>query len=298
MGKSKITTGQYFSMLYLSVIVGTIMYMSAAGVKIGETSALLKPVIFAAANILAFIPVWLYLKNEKTKNILESSAEFSKTLSVIFAVIYIAAFFLVLAETAARFDLYISSEVFPETNMAFYIVALVVICAALSLLGIGALSRGAVIFVILVGAAMVYLLINSFGNIDFLNFAPLGTIVGREFSANNLSSCFAAAEAGAVVLYISEIKGKLTKSYLLWILIISASIFVILFALIGALGLYADTQLFPVYSLSVLSSGEAFQRLDKETFFSVSDNWRESFGKIKTNVNAEVTIRRIGEKIV
>lgn len=51
-------------------------------------------------------------------------------------------------------------------------------------------------------------------------------------------------------------------------------------------------------NIDAVRFGRRLLKRDKETFFSVSDNWRESFGKIKTNVNAEVTIRRIGEKIV
>ena len=86
--------------------------------------------------------------------------------------------------TASRFDLFASSVMFYQTDMSLFTVIILGVCAVISFLGIGAVTRGGVVFTVIVVlgtvAAVCTTLINEF---DFLNFTPLfNERVCRSFS--------------------------------------------------------------------------------------------------------------------
>ena len=89
------------------------------------------------------------------------------------ALFYGIVYFIDALMTVGRFDLFASSELFPGTEMTYFLTGLVAVCVALSFCGIGALGRASTIFTLVVVSATVFASFTLSKEVDFLNFTPL-----------------------------------------------------------------------------------------------------------------------------
>lgn len=260
--KDRVTPSQFFSLLYLSVLSSIFMYIADRRVSVAQTDSLLRPLVFAVVSIVAFLPM-CYLMNkykvfsQEQRNELSKSKMF-KIISVVYGVVYLFDALI----TAARFDLFASSELFPGKDMTFFLVGLIIVCCFLSHLGLGGLSRASTVFVMIVVLATGFAALTLFQEVDFLNFIPVFENGVTDFAKDSLYFSIQASEIGTIPLVVSNIKGNVKKNYLLWSILSAVSFSVILFFVVGILGEFADTQLFPTYAAISLAEFGLFERLD------------------------------------
>lgn len=295
MEKTKVSTPQFFSLLYLSVLSSIFMYISSPEITISETDSLLRPVVFIAVSIVSALPLlFVYKKlgqNEANyKKLYES--KFGKITAVIYSVVYL----LGIVRTTARFDLFASSELFPGAEMTFFIIGLVAVCAALSLLGLESLTRAGVIFTFIVVCATGFVMLSLWDEISVLNFTPLFQDGAGRFFSDSILFSLQASEIGVLLTVLPQIKGNLKKGFVWWAILSGATFIAVLFFVVGTLGAFADTQLFPTYTAVTLAKFGLLQRMDAlETaiwilcvvekialyFFVVTKNLKILFPKVK-----------------
>ncbi len=260
MTKSYVTAPQFFAILYLSMLGSMFMYISSPQIKIATAEALLRPVLFAIASIVFAVPMYLLFKKGSHKEPLLTKKK--STVYKAVAVFYGAVYFVDALMTAGRFDLFASSELFPGTEMTYFLIGLVAVCVALSFCGLGALGRASTIFTLVVISATVFASFALSKELDFLNFSPLFENGVGKFFYDSFIFSLQASEIGAIVIFFPEIKGNLKKHYITWSVLSAVSFSFILFFVIGTLGTFADTQLFPTYSAVSLAEFGLFERLD------------------------------------
>ncbi len=262
MTKSRVSAPQFFSVLYLSVLSSIFMYISSPEISISTTDSLLRPLVFILVSIVVAIPTFLVFKTvkEKTQSDLRVNEKkiFFKVIATIYALVYVVG----ILRALARFDLFASSELFPGTDMTIFIVSLVIICGLLSLLGLGSLSRAAVIFTAIVVGATGFVMISLWKDVDLLNFTPVMQTGFGRFFYDSIIFALQGAEIGVVMLFLPEIKGKIVKSYILWAVLSGVTFIFILFFTVGTLGAFADTQLFPTYTAITLAEFGLLERMD------------------------------------
>lgn len=261
MTQTPVKAPAFFSLLYLSVLGSVFMYISSPEITISETESLFRPLVFIVLSIVCAIPtLFVYRKFNESENLKSRflKSAFYKIVAIIYALIYLIG----IIRTAARFDLFASSELFPGNEMTLFIIALIVVCALLSLLGLGALSRAAVIFVAIVVTATGFVILSLADEVDFLNFTPLFEDGSLKFLWDSFLFAVQASEIGAITLVLPHIKGKVTKNYILWAVLSGLSFSVVLFFVVGTLGAFADTQLFPTYTAVTLAEFGLIERMD------------------------------------
>lgn len=256
MTESQVSAPQFFALLYLSMLGSMFMYISSPQVTIATAEALLRPVVFAIISIVCALPMYFLFTKGKNENINKSKVY--KCVAVFYGVVY----FIDALMTVGRFDLFASSELFPGTEMSFFLIGLVAVCVALSLCGIGALGRASTAFTVVVVSATVLASLTMSKEVDFLNFTPLFENGAGKFIRDSLSFSVQASEIGAIVIFYPEIKGNIKKHYILWSALSAISFSFILFFVIATLGSFADTQLFPTYTAVTLAQFGLFERLD------------------------------------
>ena len=262
MTANKVTTSQFFSLLYLSALSSMFMYISAPRVTIASTDSILRPLVFAVICIVSVIPAFFLMKyHSKLTSENKTSLLKSKPYKII-AVIYGIIYFVDAVMTVARFDLFASSELFPGTDMTFFIIGLVIICSLLSLLDIGGVARASTIFMVVVAGATLFAAISLVKEVDLLNFTPLFENGAGAFFSESLYFCIQASEIGTVLLFVPYIEGDVKKSYIIWAIVSAISFSFILFFVVGTLGAFADTQLFPTYAAVSLAEFGLLERLD------------------------------------
>lgn len=252
---------QFFSLLYLSVLGSIFMYISSAEITISETESLLRPIVFIIVSIVSGIPILLIYNNFKKEESVK--AEFLKSgLYKFLAVIYALVYLLGIIRSAARFDLFASSELFPGTEMTLFIVTLIIVCALLSMLGLSALSRAGSVFMVIVVTATGFVMLSLINEVDLLNFTPLFENGVSDFFWDSILFAIQASEIGALTLVLPQIKGNFKKNYILWAIFSGLSFSVIIFFVVGTLGAFADTQLFPTYTAVTLAKFGLIERMD------------------------------------
>lgn len=260
MMRSKVSAIQFFALLYISMLGTVFMYISSSTIMIATAEALLRPLVFAVVSIVAAIPIYFLCKKSDYKDgsMLSGNSKIYKAVALFYGAVY----FIDALMTAGRFDLFASSELFPGTEMTYFIIGLVAVCVALTFCGFPALSRASTIFTFVVVAATLFTCLTLAQEIDLLNFTPLFESGVGKFFSDSILFCVQASEIGAIVIFFPEIEGNVKKHYIWWAILSALSFFFVLFFVTGTLGNFADTQLFPTYSAVSLAKFGLFERLD------------------------------------
>lgn len=259
--EKKVSAPQFFSLLFLSLLSTVFMYVSSTEVTIAETETILRPLVFVLISVLVSVPSYFIFKeykNGESNGIKVEKRLFFKVIALIYALVY----FIGSLRSIARFDLFASSELFPGSEMTFFIIGIIVACGLLSSLGLGALCRGGVVFTFLVVAVTGFVMVSLKDEINILNFTPLFREGIGNFFFDSLLLSVQATELGAIILFLPEIRGKVKKHFFGWLLLSALSFSAIFFFVIGSLGPFADTQLFPTYSSVTLADFGLLKRID------------------------------------
>lgn len=261
MVEKKVSAPQFFSLLFLSLLSTIFMYVSSTEVTIAETETVLRPLVFILISVLVSIPSYFIFKEYKkgeSDGVRVEKRLFFKVMALIYALVY----FIGSLRSVARFDLFASSELFPGSEMTFFIIGIIVACGLLSSLGLGALCRGGVVFSFLVVAVTGFVMVSLKDEINILNFTPLFREGIGNFFFDSLLLSVQATELGTIILFLPEIKGNMKKHFFGWLILSAISFSAIFFFVIGSLGPFADTQLFPTYSSVTLADFGLLKRID------------------------------------
>lgn len=259
--KEKVSANQFFLLLYLSLLSTVFMYLSSAQIKIAQTDALLRPLVFVLLSFIVIIPTLLVLKKHIELKANRQYIPKTRLLKFI-ALVYVGVYLISILKTTARFDLFASSELFPNSDMTVFLVLFIVVCAVLSFLGLGALSRAAGVFAFIVCVSTGVVMLSLADEVDFLNFTPLFENGISEFFKEGLLFAVQATEIGTIIMFLPDIKGDIKKSFIGWIVFSALSFSLIFFFVVGSLGAFADTQLFPTYTSVTLASFGLLERID------------------------------------
>ena len=262
MTKNKVTTFQFYSLLYICSVVAAFMFVSTTLIDLGSTDAILFPSVFGILSLLTIIPTFAFNKKSKGESVLTAIRKRNKLFSDLVAFPYIILVFVLLLRTLARLDLFVSSEVFPENTMTFLIVSIVIVSVFLSLLDIGALSRASTIFLIMVTISVSIVVTSAFSNIEMVNIVPFFMNGETEFFKQALAYSVFFPESACLILFLSNIKGDIKKGYLLYILFLVFSLTIVSFTVVGALGEFSNTQLFPAFAISSVGEFRVLERFE------------------------------------
>ena len=292
----KISSVQIFSILFLCRIISlfTFMLPSAAYIPPGD-------------RILTAIPVMLFelmyacvliftLKRSGGDGIIPLIGRKSQSAARLVSVIYTLCFIWFAGIGTARFELFISTVMFPNSELYFMI--LLLLCAALyaSLKGIEAIGRTSVILFALLGTSVIFILLSVTREFRYENLKPVLTegispLLGFSFYVS-----VRACELMTLHIRARDIKGSIGKTAISFSVAFSLLTTVILFVLEGVTGEYGNDQIFPLYTLTVIAKFGIFERLDDiltgiwvlcsftQVSFLINTGMtalRQGFGKIK-----------------
>ncbi len=260
MTEQKVSSPQFLSLLFLSMVASVFMYISSPEVTVASMDSLLRPAVFAVLSIFAMIPVFLIRKKGYLPFNCKSGEKrgFYVGLSVFYTVI----FFVDALITLGKFDLFTSSELFPGADMTFFIVGVALVCGFVAVWGIGALSRASTVFAFLVTVSTAFACVALLKEVDLLNLNPPFEKGAADFLNNGFTFAVQATELGAVLIFLPDISGNLKKNFILWSVLSALFFALFFFFIMTTLGVFADTKLFPVYVAFSLAEFGLFERMD------------------------------------
>ena len=123
--KGKISAFQFYVMLFLSRALTTVTYISSYTKEVRLSDMLVQPIFRIAFGIVIMIPVYLIYK-KKNKSLIDLAKERSVVFAKGISILYVIAFFYFTVVTIARLDVFTGTVVFPETNVNFMLIFVII----------------------------------------------------------------------------------------------------------------------------------------------------------------------------
>ena len=258
----KISSSQMFCVLFLCRIISlfTFMLPSAAYLPSGDRIITAIPLLFIEF-IYCLILIFTIKYNEKP-GLIPSAAVISPKTAAVLSVIYTLAFIWFAGIGTARFELFISTVMFPNSQLYFMIILLIAASVYAALKGIEAVARASGILFFIIGASVIFILISVIGEFRYPNLRPVLTQGISPVFAFSFYVSVRAAELLTLHINTPYIKGSTEKMAIGWICTFSLVTTVILTVLAGVTGEYGNDQIFPFYTLTVIAKFGIFERLD------------------------------------
>ncbi len=257
----KISSVQMFSVLFLCRMVSllTLMLPSTSILPSGDRIISCIPIMIFEYIYLAI--VCYVLKKNDYKSLISASDEKSASAKAL-AVLFTLTFVWFAGIAAARFDLFISTVMFPNSELYIMIILLLGASLYASLKGTEAIGRVSVILIAVLGISILFIMLSVTENFEYTNLKPLFT---KGFSPVLSFSFYVSVRAPELLtLYVTapQVNGNIRKMMTVWVLSITIVAIVILTILLGVTGEYGDDQIFPLYTLTVIAKLGMFERLD------------------------------------
>lgn len=260
--KGKISAFQFYVMLFLSRTLTTVTYISSYTKDVRLSDMLVQPIFRIIFGIVIMIPVYLLYKKYENKNLIDIANERSQGFSKVLSIFYVIVFFYFTVVTIARLDVFTGTVVFPETNVNFMIIFVIIFCCYGAYLGFEALGRSSVLSAILVIPAIIFILCALANKVDLLNLSPVFYNGVKPVIKTAIDSVGQTVEYAIIAIALPKVSGKITKGFFVWIFS-QTLLMAILFFFAGAvMGNFASTQLFPFHTLASLAEFAMFDRLD------------------------------------
>ena len=260
--KGKISAFQFYVMLFLSRTLTTVTYISSYTKDVRLSDMLVQPIFRIIFGSIIMIPVYLLYKKYESKNLIDIANERSGGFSKVLSVFYAIAFFYFTVVTIARLDVFTGTVVFPETNVNFMIIFVIIFCCYGAYLGFEALGRSSVLSAVLVIPAIIFILCALTDKVDLLNLSPVFYNGVTPVVKTAIDSVGQTVEYAIIAIALPKVKGKVTKGFFIW-LILQTLLMATLFFFAGTvMGNFAGTQLFPFHTMASLAEFAMFDRLD------------------------------------
>ena len=260
--KGKISAFQFYVMLFLSRTLTTVTYISSYTKDVRISDMLVQPIFRIIFGIVIMIPVYLLYRKYENKNLIDIANEKSPIFAKVLSVFYVIAFFYFTVVTIARLDVFTGTVVFPETNVNFMIIFVILFCCYGAYLGFEALGRSSVLSVGLVIPAIIFILCALTDKVDLLNLSPVFYNGVTPVIKTAIDSVGQTIEYAIIAIALPKVSGKVTKGFFIWIFS-QTFLMAILFFFAGAvMGNFASTQLFPFHTMASLAEFAMFDRLD------------------------------------
>ena len=260
--KSKISAFQFFVMLFLSRMLTTVTYISSYTKDIRLSDMLVQPVFRISIGILIMLPIYFLYRKNADKNLLDLVRERNTKLSKVLAIIYVITFFCFTVTTIARLDLFAGTVVFPETDVDYMLIFVIIFCCYGAFLGFEALGRTSVLSAVLVIPAIIFILAALVSKVDLLNSTPVFYNGVMPVVKTAVDSVGQTVEYAIIAIALPRVSGKVKNGFFLWLIAQTLIMAVLFFFAMTVMGNYAGTQLFPFHTLASLAEFAMFDRLD------------------------------------
>ncbi len=260
--RTQLTTMQLFIIMLLSRLFVTLMYMSPTGFKMNSSDLMLQIIIGAVLTFITAIPAYLLIRDDNSQGLLKRCDDASTAFGKTTAVIFLVAFLFWAMRTLVRFDVFVSTVIFPESDVRLFLLILVVCSLYSVIMGIDVLGRTAQIFVTLVAFSIIFVMVSTANRLSITNFTPMmydGFYRPFQAGVSTMASCI---ELTYPLIFKDKIKSKPIACVFPWVGTIMSILLVLTFWGAGVLGDFSNTQLFPVFSLTTLTSVGFLERLD------------------------------------
>lgn len=260
--KGKISAFQFFAIVFLCRITEFFTYIAPRDSSVLPSDRLLAVVFFVAFCSASLLPAMIIAKKTGNRSVPSLARSASPVLGKITACVYTAAFVWSAAESVSRFELFISTVMFPDTDINVITLFLLLAAAFAAAKGTEAIGRSSATVCVILAISFVFIILTSLSEFDAVNFSPILYNGAADAFVDGFSSASRTWEILFFATMLPHVNGNATRSAAMW-LSVFAVVSLVGFAVIdGVTGLYGERQMFKLYTLTVLAKLGILERND------------------------------------
>lgn len=259
---SKVSSAQLYCILFVCRIVALFTYMTPETENAETVNSALLAIFFVLFQLIFSIPVFLVIRKDNSKGIIGIAKESSDIFAKIIAVIYCFAFIYSAGISISRFELFVSTIMFPGAEISFFIALLMLTSLFAVFKGIQAIGRSSVLILFAVGISTLFIGLSVIKEFQYTNFLPVLLNGVTPLAESSFYSATRTMELVSIMIIAPEITGNLRSGFIKWILSFGAVAAVLFTCIDGILGAYGEKQLFQLYALTLIAKFSIFERLD------------------------------------
>lgn len=259
---AKITPFQFYTILYLGRIFSFVTYISNIRVQLTSSEMFLGTLLMGVYMVITAVPMIIFIKTDSESSIITRAECLSKPFAKVVCVLYIANYYFYGIMAASRFEIFASSVMFPERNVSFIVLTLLIATAYVAAKGIEPIGRAAAAFLVPVLLTFLFVFSTSAKDFDMLNFTPMLTKNVSSLFDIGFYTCTSTCEMLSIGIMLPYIKNQKVRDLPIWIGVLFFTILVSNVMMSGVLGSFSSTQLFGMYSMSVLAEFGFVERMD------------------------------------
>lgn len=257
-----ISVPQMFSMLFISRLVVETTYSEIMTNGNSIWDHILSAWISFFIIFLLISPIYFLFKTDKSMDVLDNSYELIGRAGGLIAGIYAIYFLFTCVHTLALFKVFLSNVINPPVSTEVLLTTMVIAASYGAYKGVEGLARASGIILFFMTVSILFIGISLAGDLDTLNLNPFlyrGTesLFGGIMFMVSRSSCIP-----AMAILFPLAKGNLKKGIFVWNLGIYGLISIVIFLMVGAMGDFLQTQLFPVYTAASIAKIGNLEHLD------------------------------------
>lgn len=260
--QGKINSVQMFSVLFLCRIISLFTFMLPSTAYLPSGDRIITTVPVAIFEFIYAAIVFFTLKKNDGQGIVYAAKNFSPLFSKIIAVIFALSFIWFSGIGTTRFELFISTVIFPNSQLHIMIVLLLAAAFYACLKGIEAIGRASFVLLWILGLSVVFILLTVTGDFQYTNLQPFFAEGFSPIISFSFYVSVRAVELLTLHIVSPVINGNAKKLTFVWISVFSLVSAVILTVLSGVTGEYGNDQIFPLYTLTVIARFGIFERLE------------------------------------
>ena len=260
--RPSVSAAQIFSMLFISRMVVSMTYGT---LLIGDSDIwdhILSALISFLLTFFLVFPIYkLYYADEKM-SVFDNLCELMKNLGKFIIFVYVIYYLVVGVHTLAVFNNFILNAVNPPISLTFLSIILLASSCYAAYEGLEALARTANFILVATTASFLFLIVSLIYSVEPVNFGPFMYHGSESFFEGiaymiSQSSCIPAL---AVLLPMG--KGNKKMGFWVWNTAVYGIFSIMILVIVGTMGDFAYTQLFPVYTASGIGKFGSFRHLD------------------------------------
>ncbi len=259
---NKISVSQMFSMLFISRLVVETTYSSIMVKGDYIWDHILSAIVSFFLIFILVIPIYFLFKSDKSMDVLDNSYILLGKAGHIVSGIYAFYFLFICVHTLSLFKVFLANVINPPVSTEVLLSSMVIAACYGAYKGVEGLARASGIILFFMVLSIIFIGFSLLFSIDTLNFTPFfykGTesFVGGLIFMIARSSCIP-----AMAILFPMAKGKLKQGLFFWNLSIYTLICVSIVLMLGSLGDFLQTQLFPVYTAASIAKIGSLENLD------------------------------------
>ncbi len=258
----KISSAQLYCILFVCRVVALFTYMTPETANAQTVNSILLSVFFVLLQLVFSIPVFLVIKKDNSQGIIGTAKQSSDAFAKIIALIYFCAFIYAAGISVSRFELFVSTIMFPGAEISFFIAILLITSLFTVFKGIEAIGRSSVIILFAVGISTTFITLSVIKEFQYTNFSPVLLNGITPVAESSFYSATRTMELVSIMIIAPEVTGKLRSGFTKWILSFGVIAAILFTCIDGILGAYGEKQLFQLYALTLIAKLSIFERLD------------------------------------